>query len=190
MRLSSLEGWCLSRSAKGTCCPGGRSGSRTCKAVLKRLVPLRTLLPSPIGLPFRKAAAAGIEPASGRLTAAYPYQHGSHRIVCFCQDGWIRTSGLLRPKQAESQTFPRPESERSAGIEPAPPAWQASALPLRHERLVGSRIVKDQEHREGLEPSSPPTNAARRCPGCGVLAVLATSACQWDWWASNPHRPV
>ena len=24
---------------------------------------------------------AGIEPASGRLTAAYPYQHGTHRIV-------------------------------------------------------------------------------------------------------------
>jgi hypothetical protein len=39
-RLSSLEGWCLSRSAKGTCCPGGRSGSRTRKAVM--LVPLRT----------------------------------------------------------------------------------------------------------------------------------------------------
>ena len=45
--------------------------------------------------------------------------------------------------------------ERSAGVEPAPPAWQASALPLRHERLVGSQIVKDREHREGLEPSSP-----------------------------------
>ena len=26
-----------------------------------------------------KAAAAGIEPASGRLTAACPYQHGLHR---------------------------------------------------------------------------------------------------------------
>ena len=37
-------------------------------------------VPSPVGLPFRKAAAAGIEPASGRLTAAYPYQHGTHRI--------------------------------------------------------------------------------------------------------------
>lgn len=36
-------------------------------------------VPSPIGLPFHKAAVAGIEPASGRLTAAYPYQHGSHR---------------------------------------------------------------------------------------------------------------
>ena len=33
-----------------------------------------------LGLTLRiKAAAAGIEPASGRLTAAYPYQHGSHR---------------------------------------------------------------------------------------------------------------
>ena len=37
-------------------------------------------VPSPVGLSFRKAAVAGIEPASGRLTAAYPYQHGPHRI--------------------------------------------------------------------------------------------------------------
>ena len=35
----------------------------------------------------QQAAAAGIEPASGRLTAAYPYQHGTHRNVS--QDGWI-----------------------------------------------------------------------------------------------------
>ena len=89
VRLSSLEGWCLSRSAKGTCCPGGRGGSRTRKAVT--LVPLRTLLPSPVGLPFRtiKAAVAGIGPASGRLTAACPYQHGPHRIASVSQDGWI-----------------------------------------------------------------------------------------------------
>ena len=38
-RLSSLEGWCLSRSAKGTCRQGGRRGSRTLKAV--KLVPVR-----------------------------------------------------------------------------------------------------------------------------------------------------
>jgi hypothetical protein len=128
-------------------------------------------VPSPIGLPFRKAAVAGIEPASARLTAAHPYQHGTHRIVCFSQDGWIRTSGLLRPKQAECQTFPRPESERPAGIEPAPPAWQASALPLRHERLVGSRIVKD--HQSTGRDSNPRRRRSTygRCPGCGVLAA-------------------
>jgi hypothetical protein len=28
-----------------------------------------------------------------------------------------------------------------------------------------------QEHRAGLEPTSPPTTASRRCPGCGVLAA-------------------
>jgi hypothetical protein len=60
---------------------GGRRESRTPKAFVAR--PLSRRLPSPVGLPFRlsfrKAAAAGIEPASGRLTAAYPYQHGSHR---------------------------------------------------------------------------------------------------------------
>ena len=43
-----------------------------------------------LALPFAclKAAAAGIEPASGRLTAANPYQHGSHRIKP------VRTTGF------------------------------------------------------------------------------------------------
>ena len=37
------------------------------------------LLPSPIGLPFHQAAVTGIEPVSGRLTAACSYQHVLHR---------------------------------------------------------------------------------------------------------------
>ena len=41
--------------------------------------PLSRRLPSPVGLPFRLAAEAGIEPASRRLTAAFPYQHEHHR---------------------------------------------------------------------------------------------------------------
>ena len=40
---------------------------------------LGRLAPLPLGQ-GHKAAAAGIEPASGRLTAAFPYQHGNHRI--------------------------------------------------------------------------------------------------------------
>src|SRR4029077_3670627 len=36
-------------------------------------------LPSPVSLPFRKAPATGIEPVSGRLTAACSYQHELHR---------------------------------------------------------------------------------------------------------------
>ena len=36
-----------------------------------------------------RAAAAGIEPTSGRLTAAFPYQHGSQRNRSPGQDGWI-----------------------------------------------------------------------------------------------------
>ena len=41
----------------------------------------------------------------------------------------------MRPRHAESQTFPRPENERPAGIEPALPPWQGSRLPLHHGRL-------------------------------------------------------
>ena len=39
--------------------------------------PLSGRLPSPVGLTFRICSAAGIEPASGRLTAAYPYPEGA-----------------------------------------------------------------------------------------------------------------
>ena len=41
-----------------------------------------------LACPFRKAAAAGIEPASAQLTAAHPYQHGNHRITS------VRTAGF------------------------------------------------------------------------------------------------
>lgn len=42
-----------------------------------------------------------------------------------------------------------------AGIEPAPPTWHASALPLRHGRMYHvNQIVKYQsKHRVGVEPT-------------------------------------
>ena len=59
----------------------GRRGSRTLKAHRSTAFEAAAIA-NWLALPFSlsKAAAAGIEPASGRLTAAYPYQHGSHRI--------------------------------------------------------------------------------------------------------------
>ena len=65
----------------------------------------------------RKAAAAGIEPASGRLTAAYPYQHGSRRnrvgAVGFeptisCSQGTRNSRLSYTPQQKSTQ----PESNR------------------------------------------------------------------------------
>ena len=61
VRLARLEAWGLCRSAKGTCMVCGRRGSRTPKAFAR---PLSRRLPSPVGLSFRKAAVAGIEPAT------------------------------------------------------------------------------------------------------------------------------
>ncbi len=83
-RLSSLGSWCLSRSATGTRRRKVReSNPQGCEAR-----PGSSGVPSPVGLPFHKAAAAGIEPASARLTAARPYQHGDHRINS------VRTAGV------------------------------------------------------------------------------------------------
>ena len=100
-------------------------------------------VPSPIGLPFRTAAVAGIEPASGRLTAAYPYQHGSHRIES------VRTAGFEPAISCSQGTRNARLShvlnrERPAGVEPALPPWQGDRLPLHHGRVVVCRIVKDR----------------------------------------------
>ena len=66
---------------------GGRRGSRTLKAHRSPgfepgAVALR------LALPRRQAPAAGIEPASPRLTAGYSYQHELHRNRRVGQSGW------------------------------------------------------------------------------------------------------
>jgi hypothetical protein len=48
-----------------------------------------TLITCATSMKHIQAAVAGIEPATGRLTAAYPYQHGYHRNYNVSQDGWI-----------------------------------------------------------------------------------------------------
>jgi hypothetical protein len=89
--------------------------------------PLSRRLPSPVGLPFRiEAAVAGIEPASGRLTAAYPYQHGPHRkkvrtagfepaISCSRSTRNTRLSYILFAKSAQRELNPRFRLGKAAG---------------------------------------------------------------------------
>ena len=184
-RLASLEGWCLCQSAKNTCRRKEReSNPQGCEAR-----PGSSGVPSPVGLPFRKAAVAGIEPASGRLTVAFPYQHRTHRITSVRTAGFepavSRSQGrrIARLSYVLRQTRSR---ERPAGVEPALPPWQGDRLPLHHGRLVGSRIVKDRQS-TGRE-----SNPRRRCTGAvsWPLDHQCSSFCQWDRWASNPHRPV
>ena len=171
--------------------------------------PLSRRLPSPVGLPFRQAAVAGIEPATRRLTAAYPYQHGSHRIMSGRTVGFEPTISCFRSRR-NGRAFPRPESqERPAGVEPALPPWQGGRLPLHHGRLVGNQVVKDREstgrdsnprrritkavsspldHRclllsvglVGIEPTS--SGLRDRC-----IALSATIPVQSARWESNPR---
>ena len=196
---------------------GGSRGSRTPKAV--KLVPrpirhpCRSVpggVPSPVGLYFRKAAAAGIEPATGRLTATYPYQHGTHRITSVRTVGFEPTISCSRgTRNARLSHVLNPE--RPAGVEPALPPWQGGRLPLHHGRLVGNQVVKDREstgrdsnprrritkavsspldHRclllsvglVGIEPTS--SGLRDRC-----IALSATIPVQSARWESNP-RPA
>lgn len=108
---------------------------------------------------FTKAAAAGIEPAKGRLTGACPYQHGPHRNESGWQDlnlrsqapracampGFatlaesVRAESNRRSRAPEARGFPsyptHRNEKRPAGVEPALPPWQGSRLPLHHGRI-------------------------------------------------------
>ena len=112
-------------------------------------------LPSPIGLPFRsKAAVTGIEPVSGRLTVAFPYQHGTHRI----------DRGVWKTKHSAS--FHTPRFKKSAQRESNPHFRHGKATGCRY--IMGAwlgSIVKEQTSRA---PSGTRTHVAAlrvRCPG-------------------------
>ena len=116
-----------------------------------------SLAPLPLGQ-GHKAAAAGIEPASRRLTAAYPYQHGSHRIIK------VRTAGF-EPAISCARGTRNPrlshvlKQERPAGIEPALPPWQGSRLPLHHGRLSVTTKLSNSES------TGPDSNRRHRITG-------------------------
>ncbi len=156
---------------------GGRRGSRTLEAhrspgfgpgaVAHRLA-----------LPIRRAPAAGIEPASSRLTAGRSYQHELHRN----HDRRIRQSGWpdsnRRSPAPEAGGFPDFPTSRvvsitekcPAGVEPARPPWRGGRLPLHHGHLRRPRIVK--------EPRAPGGTRTRVAALCGrSLRRWTTSAC-------------
>ena len=88
----------------------------------------------------------------------------------------------MLPKHAEYQAFLRP-ALKSAQRELNPHFRHGKATGCRY--IMGAnvvcRIVKQQEHREGLEPSSPHY-------GCGILAAgRPVLSFQWDQRDLNPH---
>ena len=162
-----LEGWHLCRSAKGT----RRRKERESNPQGREARPGSSGVPSPVGLPFRfrcEAPVAGLEPAVGQTplrlnrpipatNSGTPDQQG--------QDGGDLNPRSRGPEPRGIPGFPTScQSKRPAGVEPALPPWQGSRLPLHHGRFLMGWIVKDQEHRAGLEPTSPHY-------GCGVLAT-------------------
>lgn len=71
-----------------------------------------------------QAVEAGIEPATGRLTAAFPYQHRTHHKI----------------------------KERPVGVEPTHPPWQGSRLPLHHGRKNNRQIKEHRAGVEPTSP--------------------------------------
>ena len=56
---------------------------------------------------------AGIEPASGRLTVAFPYQHGTHRIVSHVS---VVSNEPLKIRKAENDEFVQPLVRQRKGV--------------------------------------------------------------------------
>ena len=90
-----------------------------------------------------KAAVAGIEPASGRLTVAFPYQHRTHCKISISVVGFEPTiscsQGTRIPRLSHTLLLNwfrrlKRKPKRPAGVEPAHLPWQSSTLPLHHGR--------------------------------------------------------
>ena len=200
-----MEGWRLCHSAKTTSKAEGEGvePSRLIARLFSRQVPSPDL-----ACPSVEAAAAGIEPAKGRLTGACLYQHRPHRNRS--QGGRTRTCDLKLPELARCQAslhsgkvgagrFEPPIScSRSTRVSrlphtPKPNSAQRELNPhFRHGKAAGYRYImgasnrwpncQRSEHRVGLEPTSPHY-------GCGILAAgRPVLVIQWDQRGSNPHR--
>ena len=183
-RLSSLEGWRLCRSAKST----AKRKERESNPQGLLLACFRDRCHRQLACPSVEAAAAGIEPAKGRLTGACLYQHRPHRNRN--QGGRIRTCALKLSELARCQASRHPgkvgaggfeppiscsrstrvsrlphalisTSKHPAGVEPALPPWQGSRLPLHHgrvESLVELSKIRAPDHGYATVPGLEPTS--------------------------------
>ena len=117
-------------------------------------------LPSPIGLPFRirKAAAAGIEPAKGRLTGACLYQHRPHRNESGWQDLNLRSQA---PRACAMPGFATPWQVGAGGFEPPISCSPTPASPRCPTRVSMLPHAPKQKHPAGVEPALPPWQGSR-----------------------------
>jgi hypothetical protein len=175
-----LEGWHLCRSAKGTLfIKAEGEGVEPSRLIARRF---SKPLPSPVGLPFRKAAVTGIEPVSGRLTAACSYQHERHRkavsvdrfeLSISCSQGTrIRRLShtphrFLRREWAVTKQIDLHSrvKKHPAGVEPGTVAMSGG---LRHGEPAGYRYIM----------------------GANVLIGLSKSRFESTGWDSNPRRRI
>jgi len=144
------------RAREGTS-RGGRRGSRTPKAHRSAVFETAAITHW-LALP-RSAPAAGIEPASSRLTAGRPYQHGPRRN---------RPVGAAGFEPALSC----PRSRRIARLSHAPsrPSAQRESNPhFRHGKAAGYRYIMGTLHRHRIVKESESTgwdsNPRRRITG-------------------------
>lgn len=97
-----------------------------------------------------QAAAAGIEPAKERLTAARPYQHGNTAKT------WDRQLACPVSSATTTGWKPMPRSQAGSLCHEESAQWELNPH-FRHGKAVGCRYIMGadlgQMGLEGLEPS-------------------------------------
>ena len=177
-RLSSLEGWRLCRSAKST----AKRKERESNPQGLLLACFRDRCHRPLACPSVEAAAAGIEPAKGRLTGACLYQHRPHRNRS--QGGRTRTCDLKLPELARCQASLHSGKVGAGRFEPpisCSRSTRVSRLPHTPIRTApsGSRTRTSAMARQ----QATATSWARRIAG----RIVKDQSTGWD---SNPRRRI
>ena len=128
-----------------------------------------------------EAAAAGIEPASGRLTAACLYQHRPHRNT---ESGWQDLNQRSQaPRACAIPGFATPWQVGVAGFEPT--------LSCSRSRRISRLSHTPSKHPAGVEPALPPWQGSRLAATSWVQRIVVElSKIESTGWDSNPRRRI
>ncbi len=132
-----------------------------------------------LDLPYHEAAAAGIEPASGRLTAAYPYQHGFHRT----------TKSGRRDLNPRSRA---PDDQRCASVPGGIPGFPMSCLRARSKSCCWSTSCDVRRRTDmlgALKSAQRESNSHFRHAGTAAQQWSATG-CRRPSCARCPHGRI
>jgi len=146
---------------------------------------------------LRQAAAAGIEPASGRLTAADPYQHGNHRSGeggSKKSEGRSRTTAFLTSALYLFLRAPSGSRTRTSAMarrQAAATSWAHVSLTPGRARPENASPSRQRRPVHIPRHQSPPSAKAGQELGRPTISANKKARCPMTpgWWILEDHRP-